>query len=52
VSLLPFFNYPLKDKNSGNWWLSDVNLTTEDDQIGYWPKELFDLIRNSVDMAG
>ncbi|ANM69792.1 hypothetical protein AT5G04937 [Arabidopsis thaliana] len=41
-----------RDKNSGNWWLSDVNLTTEDDQIGYWPKELFDLIRNSVDMIG
>ncbi|CAL9229182.1 unnamed protein product, partial [Arabidopsis halleri] len=42
----------VQDKNSGNWWLSDVKFNAKDEQIGYWPKELFDLIRNSVDMIG
>ncbi|XP_010423529.1 PREDICTED: uncharacterized protein LOC104708635 [Camelina sativa] len=42
----------IQDKESGNWWIADVNYTEADKQIGYWPKELFDLISNSVDMIG
>ncbi|XP_010491014.1 PREDICTED: uncharacterized protein LOC104768681 [Camelina sativa] len=36
-----------QDKESGNWWITEA-----DERIGYWPKELFDLISNSVDMIG
>ncbi|CAN6805779.1 unnamed protein product [Brassica oleracea var. botrytis] len=42
----------LQDKITGNWWTTDVKYRGPDTHIGYWPKELFDLIANSVDMVG
>ncbi|KAL0709366.1 hypothetical protein Bca4012_016344 [Brassica carinata] len=46
--------YPsiLQDKETGNWWTTDVKYRGPDTHVGYWPKELFDLISNSVNMVG
>ncbi|ESQ41127.1 hypothetical protein EUTSA_v10015562mg [Eutrema salsugineum] len=41
-----------QDKETGNWWTTDVRYFKKDVGIGYWPKELFDLIDKSVDMVG
>ena len=51
VNMCVFLNI-LKDKITGNWWTTDVKYSGPDTHIGYWPKELFDLIANSVDMVG
>ncbi|KAG7601950.1 putative neprosin [Arabidopsis thaliana] len=42
----------VQEKDVGNWWVTDVRYDRPDVHIGYWPKELFDLIGNSVDMVG
>ncbi|EOA19592.1 hypothetical protein CARUB_v10002741mg, partial [Capsella rubella] len=41
-----------QDKISGNWWASDINKHKPDTYIGYWPKEMFDLIANAADIVG
>ncbi|KAJ8438026.1 hypothetical protein Cgig2_030007 [Carnegiea gigantea] len=35
-----------KDKNTGNWWLTQTLLTGKYEQVGYWPKELFTSMRD------
>lgn len=44
----------MKDTETGHWWATDVNSNpfAPDDHIGYWPKELFDVIGNSADVVG
>ncbi|KAJ4908286.1 hypothetical protein Rs2_11944 [Raphanus sativus] len=37
-----------QDKNTGNWWLTEVG----SGDIGYWPKELFNLLNNGANMVG
>ncbi|KAF2537638.1 hypothetical protein F2Q68_00022915 [Brassica cretica] len=46
------FYYLIKDEVSGNWWTTHVRNFRKDIAIGYWPKELFDIIGHSVDMVG
>ncbi|KAL1197073.1 Protein neprosin [Cardamine amara subsp. amara] len=41
-----------QDKKTGNWWTSDIRRNEPDVHIGYWPKELFDLLKNSADIVG
>ncbi|EOA22852.1 hypothetical protein CARUB_v10003582mg [Capsella rubella] len=41
-----------KDKIHGNWWITDIRYKKDDEPVGYWPKELFDLIPNGVNMVG
>ncbi|ESQ41129.1 hypothetical protein EUTSA_v10015383mg [Eutrema salsugineum] len=41
-----------QDKETGHWWTTDVRYLKPDVNVGYWPKELFDLIDKSVDMVG
>ncbi|EOA12655.1 hypothetical protein CARUB_v10027734mg [Capsella rubella] len=42
-----------QDKQTGNWW---VTLLSKDSKpsldIGYWPKELFNLLNNGANMVG
>ncbi|VVB10270.1 unnamed protein product [Arabis nemorensis] len=42
-----------QDKNTGNWWITQLipNAPYKVD-IGYWPKELFNLLNNGSNMAG
>ncbi|XP_013620036.1 PREDICTED: uncharacterized protein LOC106326667 [Brassica oleracea var. oleracea] len=42
----------LQDKKTGNWWAIHVNYHAPDLNIGYWPKEVFDLIGTNADMVG
>ncbi|CAF1786833.1 unnamed protein product [Brassica oleracea var. botrytis] len=42
----------VQDEVSGNWWTTHVRNFRKDIAIGYWPKELFDIIGHSVDMVG
>ena len=37
---------------SGHWWTAHVRNFKKDIAIGYWPKELFDVIGHSVNMVG
>ncbi|XP_018436386.2 uncharacterized protein LOC108808786 [Raphanus sativus] len=37
-----------QDKNTGNWWLTELG----SGDIGYWPKELFNLLNNGANMVG
>ncbi|KAG2301326.1 hypothetical protein Bca52824_029977 [Brassica carinata] len=39
-----------QDKNTGNWWLTELGNPNVD--IGYWPKELFNLLDNGANMVG
>ncbi|CAL9228890.1 unnamed protein product [Arabidopsis halleri] len=41
-----------QDKKSGNWWVTDIRYKEDDIPIGYWPKELFDVIGNGVNTLG
>ncbi|CAN8265171.1 unnamed protein product [Cochlearia groenlandica] len=41
-----------QDKNTGNWWLTQVNPHGPNEDVGYWPKELFNLFGNGANMAG
>ncbi|KAF8082832.1 hypothetical protein N665_0805s0005 [Sinapis alba] len=41
-----------QDKETGNWWATDVKYEAHGMHIGYWPKELFDLISTKADMVG
>ncbi|CAL9228891.1 unnamed protein product [Arabidopsis halleri] len=41
-----------QDKKSGNWWVSDIKNVGKDIHIGYWPKELFDVISDGVNIVG
>ncbi|CAH2035939.1 unnamed protein product, partial [Thlaspi arvense] len=38
-----------QDKQTGNWWLSKI---APDEDVGYWPKELFDQLENGANMIG
>ncbi|KAL1202211.1 Protein neprosin [Cardamine amara subsp. amara] len=42
----------VQDKESGNWWTADIRYKGPDKFIGYWPKELFDVIDISAEMVG
>uniref|UniRef100_A0A0D3EG50 Neprosin PEP catalytic domain-containing protein n=1 Tax=Brassica oleracea var. oleracea TaxID=109376 RepID=A0A0D3EG50_BRAOL len=46
------FYYLIKDEVSGHWWTAHVRNFKKDIAIGYWPKELFDIIGHSVNMVG
>ncbi|KAF3540528.1 hypothetical protein F2Q69_00025018 [Brassica cretica] len=39
-----------QDKNTGNWWITELGEPNID--IGYWPKELFNLLDNGAIMVG
>ncbi|KAL1212648.1 Protein neprosin [Cardamine amara subsp. amara] len=41
-----------QDKGTGNWWLTQRISNEAYIDIGYWPKELFDLIGNGANMVG
>ena len=47
-----FQNYLSKDEETGNWWAADVKYNGHGMNIGYWPKELFDLISTNAGMVG
>ncbi|KAF2537637.1 hypothetical protein F2Q70_00006281 [Brassica cretica] len=42
----------VQDEVSGHWWTAHVRNFKKDIAIGYWPKELFDIIGHSVNMVG
>ncbi|AED90820.1 unnamed protein product [Arabidopsis thaliana] len=41
-----------QDKETGNWWTTDIRGNESEEYIGYWPKELFDLISKSANIVG
>ncbi|CAH2060488.1 unnamed protein product [Thlaspi arvense] len=41
-----------QDKQTGHWWTTDIIRDGPDVHIGYWPKELFDVIGNSASIVG
>ncbi|CAN7045739.1 hypothetical protein IGI04_008411 [Brassica rapa subsp. trilocularis] len=41
-----------QDKNTGNWWITRFSKGAPSVDIGYWPKELFNLLDNGANMAG
>ncbi|WZZ36920.1 hypothetical protein YC2023_020321 [Brassica napus] len=42
-----------QDKNTGNWWLTEaLGLGEPGVDLGYWPKELFNLLDNGANMVG
>ncbi|VVB14074.1 unnamed protein product [Arabis nemorensis] len=41
-----------QDKNTGNWWLTQLRSDAPNEDIGYWPKELFNLFQNGANMVG
>ncbi|WZZ30359.1 hypothetical protein YC2023_013760 [Brassica napus] len=41
-----------QDEETGNWWAADVKYNGHGMNIGYWPKELFDLISTNAGMVG
>uniref|UniRef100_M4DVH1 Neprosin PEP catalytic domain-containing protein n=1 Tax=Brassica campestris TaxID=3711 RepID=M4DVH1_BRACM len=41
-----------EDKNTGNWWLTELGSGEPNIDIGYWPKELFNLLDNGANMVG
>ncbi|KAF8093696.1 hypothetical protein N665_0380s0016 [Sinapis alba] len=41
-----------QDKNTGNWWITQFLQHAPSVDIGYWPKELFNLLDNGANMAG
>ncbi|WZZ22594.1 hypothetical protein YC2023_123981 [Brassica napus] len=42
----------VQEEVSGHWWTAHVRNFKKDIAIGYWPKELFDVIGHSVNMVG
>ncbi|XP_043718052.1 uncharacterized protein LOC122666001 [Telopea speciosissima] len=47
--ILDLATYLFQDHNSGNWWVSaGLNITN----IGYWPRELFNSIKESAPVVG
>lgn len=46
------FNYSSQDRDSKHWWVTDIIYKKEDINIGYWPKELFDIMDNGVNVVG
>ncbi|EOA33263.1 hypothetical protein CARUB_v10022287mg [Capsella rubella] len=40
-----------QDKQSGNWWLTKLIPKVPNINIGYWPKELFNLMDNGANMV-
>ncbi|CAH8313905.1 unnamed protein product [Eruca vesicaria subsp. sativa] len=47
--LRPFIH---QDKITGNWWLTHLGPDEPYGDIGYWPKELFNLFDNGASMVG
>ncbi|WZZ49524.1 hypothetical protein YC2023_049631 [Brassica napus] len=41
-----------QDINTGNWWMTQLMQNIPDEDIGYWPKELFNLLENGANMVG
>ncbi|XP_010541596.1 PREDICTED: uncharacterized protein LOC104815014 [Tarenaya hassleriana] len=41
-----------QDKTSGNWWITQVFKDSSVSDMGYWPKELFNLIGDGAQMVG
>ncbi|XP_013639926.1 uncharacterized protein LOC106345247 isoform X2 [Brassica napus] len=41
-----------QDKNTGNWWITQLMKDAPNEDIGYWPKELFNLLDNGANMVG
>ncbi|KAF8095691.1 hypothetical protein N665_0326s0033 [Sinapis alba] len=41
-----------QDKNTGNWWLTQLGSGEPNVNIGYWPKELFNLLDNGANIVG
>ncbi|WZZ86900.1 hypothetical protein YC2023_115479 [Brassica napus] len=41
-----------QDINTGNWWITQLMQKSPDVDIGYWPKELFNLLENGANMVG
>ncbi|CAL9241666.1 unnamed protein product [Arabidopsis halleri] len=39
-----------QDKQTGNWWITLLSKPNVD--IGYWPKELFNLLNNGANLVG
>ncbi|VYS67898.1 unnamed protein product [Arabidopsis thaliana] len=42
----------IQDKGTGNWWLTQILQNAPNEDIGYWPKELFNLINNGATTVG
>lgn len=45
-------NVHQKDNQTGNWWLSTLGYNSFKVDIGYWPKELFNLMDNGGNIVG
>ncbi|XP_010511420.1 PREDICTED: uncharacterized protein LOC104787514 isoform X2 [Camelina sativa] len=41
-----------QDKRTGNWWITKLIPKVPNIDIGYWPKELFDLMDTGANMVG
>ena len=41
-----------KDRNTGNWWITQHMEDAPNEDIGYWPKELFNLLDDGANMVG
>ncbi|KAL1224283.1 Protein neprosin [Cardamine amara subsp. amara] len=41
-----------QDKQTGNWWITQLISHAPNIDIGYWPKELFNLLDNGANMVG
>ncbi|KAF8093697.1 hypothetical protein N665_0380s0017 [Sinapis alba] len=41
-----------QDKHTGNWWITELIKGKPNVDIGYWPKELFDLLSDGAKMVG
>ncbi|KAG2302394.1 hypothetical protein Bca52824_031045 [Brassica carinata] len=51
--VVPILWYSIhKDKNTGNWWITRLMKDEPNEDIGYWPKELFNLLDNGANMTG
>lgn len=45
--------YSFKDTDTGHWWVTDIEEGNKPDiHIGYWPKELFDLMGGGANILG
>ena len=45
--------YSFKDTDTGHWWVTDIEEGDKPDiHIGYWPKELFDLMGDGANILG
>ncbi|XP_010495497.1 PREDICTED: uncharacterized protein LOC104772599 [Camelina sativa] len=41
-----------QDKATGNWWLTQLIKNASSVDIGYWPKELFDILNSGANTVG